>query len=204
MTISVPRPIARVRIVAVVVALVAVGLAGCTTSTPTASATPGCGGHVAEVLLGDDSATTVVAFDASESPKIFNLPATPAPTCAYRTTTQSTSSTGSSSTTHRTYLYIGISSADAQKLIAALGATTGQAPWTADFSNVPAPSSTPAPYALQTASWNYDAGAAAGQDRGSMAYAYNAPINPGIATQAGLEGSPNVLRIETELISSAK
>ena len=204
MTISVPRPIARACVVAVVAVVAAVGLAGCTTGAPTASATPSCGGHVKEVLLGDDSATDVVAFDASESPKVFDLPATPVPTCAYRTTTQSSGSTTTTSTTHRTYLYIGISSADAQKLIAALGATAGRAPWTADFANVPAPSSTPAPYALQTASWNYNASATAGQDRGSMGYAYNAPINPGIATQAGLEGSPNVLRIETELTSPAK
>jgi hypothetical protein len=196
------RPIARASLL-VVVAAALVALAGCSATPPAGSASTGCGGHVKEVLLGDDSATDVVAFDASESPKIFNLPAAPAPTCAYRTVT-TTQGTTPRMVTHRSYLYIGISSADAQKVIAAITATAGQVSWTAEFANVPAPSSTPAPYALQTATWDYNTSGAAGTDRGSMGYAYNAPINPGIAKQVGLEGSPNVLRVETEISTPKK
>ncbi len=202
MTFSVPRPLARIAVVAGTAVLAAGVLAGCS-STPTASATPSCDGHVKEVLLGDDSATTPVSFDPSESPKEFALPATPAPTCAYRS--QSTrSGTNPATITRRSYLYIDISAADAQKIIAALGATAGKAPWTAAYANVPAPSTTPAPSVLQTASWNYNAGGAAGQDRATMSYAYNAPLNPGIVIQAGLEGTPNVLRIDTEVTSPTK
>jgi len=197
------RPIARASVL-VVVAAALVALAGCSSTPPAGSGSTGCGGHVKEVLLGDDSATDIVAFDASESPKIFNLPAAPAPTCAYRTVT-TTQGITPMTVTHRSYLYIGISSADAQKVIAAIGATVGQAPpWSAEYANVPAPSSTPAPYALQTATWDYNASGAAGADRGSMGYAYNAPINPGIATQVGLEGAPNVLRVETEISTPKK
>lgn len=197
------RPIVRAALVAAT-AVLTLALAGCATdSTPAASATPSCTGHVKAVLLGDDSATDVVSFDASDSPKIFNLPATPVPNCVYRTAT-TTSGSSPTTVTHRTYLYIGISSDAAQKLIATLGATAGQSPWTGDYSNVPAPSTTPAPYALQAASWNYNVGGTSGQDRGSMSYAYNAPINPGVAAQAGVSGSPNVLRIETEITTPGK
>jgi hypothetical protein len=202
MTFSMPRPLARITAVAGAVVLTAAALAGCS-SEPTASATPTCEGHVKVVLLGDDSATTVVAFDPADSPKQFNIPATPAPTCAYRSESRR-QGTEPATVTHRTYLYIGITSDAAQKLIAGLNATAGQAPWTGSYANVPAPSTTPAPYTLQTASWDFNASAAPDQERGSMSYAYNAPINPGVAEQAGLEGTPNVLRIETELTSPSK
>jgi len=203
MTFTVPRPLARIAVVALVAGLAAAALSGCTQAEPAATDTPTCGGHVKAVLLGDDSATTAVSFDAAESPKQFGIPATPAPTCSYRderTTQGSTPST----ITHRTYLYVGVSADDAQKVIAALGATGGKAPWSASYVNVPAPSTTPAPYALQSVTWNYNQAAAGGAERGTMSYAYNAPINPGIATQAGLKGSPNVLRVETEVTSPAK
>jgi hypothetical protein len=202
MTFTVPRPLARIAVVALAAGIAAVALSGCT-QEPTASAKPTCDGHMKVVLLGDDSATDVVAFDASDSPKEFALPATPAPTCAYKTQTTTQGSTPST-VTHRTYLYVGLSADQAQKMIAALAATASKAPWTASYVNVPAPSATPAPYALQTTSWDYNAAGAAGQDRGSMSYVYNAPINPGIAVQAGLEGDPNVLRIETLVTSPSK
>jgi hypothetical protein len=192
------RPLLRAAVVAIS-ASVLVLLAGCTADTPTASATPSCGGHVQEILLGDDSATHEVAFDPGDSPKAFNLPASPAPTCAYRSTT-STHGNSPSTITHRTYLYIGISSGEAQKLIDALVATGATKGFTVDFTNTPAPSATPVPYALQTRTWNYTSPEAGSSERGSIGYAYNAPLNPGIVKQAGLEGSPNVLRIETELI----
>jgi hypothetical protein len=200
---SVPRPLVRAALVATVAAA-AVLLAGCT-STPqpaTTSGPPSCGGKVKEVLLGDDSATDVVPFDAGDSPKVFNLPTSPAPTCAYRTVTSAQGA--AKTTTHRSYLYIGITATDAQKIIAALATTAGQAPWTGEYSNVPAAGSTPAPGQLQTVSWRYNAGGGAGDDQGSMAYAYTAPLNPGLVTQAGLRGTKNILRIETELSSPAK
>jgi hypothetical protein len=205
MTFTVPRPFARIAVMALTAGLAAVVLAGCTQDHPAATDTPSCTGHVKTVLLGDDSATTVVDFDPAESPKQFGLPASPAPTCAYRDQ-HTTQGTTPSTVVHRTYLYIGISADDAQKLIAALGATGGKEPWVATYASVPAPSSTPAPYSLQTVTWSYTqaAGAGQGQERGTMSYAYNAPVNPGIAIQAGLKGSPNVLRIETEVTSPAK
>lgn len=204
MTFTMPRPLARIAVMALTASVAAIALAGCTQDHPTATDTPSCGGHVKSVLLGDDSATTSVAFDAADSPKQFGIPADPAPTCAYRDE-RTTQGTTPSTITHRTYLYIGISAADAQKVIAALGAVGGKAPWAATYVNVPAPSSTPAPYALQTVTWNYvqpiDGG---GQERGTMSYAYNAPVNPGVAIQAGVKGSPDVLRVETEVTSPAK
>ncbi|MGN6326234.1 hypothetical protein [Pseudolysinimonas sp.] len=203
MTFTVPRPLARLAAAALTAGLAAVVLAGCS-SEPKATATPTCDGHMKVVLLGDDSATTVVPFDPADSPKEFGIPASPAPACAYKTVQSVQDTTTPTTTTHRTYLYVGLSTDEAQKLIAALGATAGKQPWSIDYANVPAPSSTPAPYALQTASWNYNAGGTAGQDHGSMAYAFNAPINPGVATQAGIAGDPNVLRIETEITSPTK
>jgi hypothetical protein len=205
MTFTVPRPFARIAVVALAVGLAAVALTGCTQDKPPATDSPSCGGHVKTVLLGDDSATTIVPFDAAESPKQFGLPAAPAPTCAYRDE-HTTQGTTPSTVTHRTYLYIGISSDDAQKVIAALAATGGKAPWAATYASVPAPSSTPAPYVLQTVTWSYSqtASAGQGQERATMSYAYNAPLNPGVAIQAGVTGSPNVLRIETEITSPAK
>jgi hypothetical protein len=203
MSPTVPRrPLVRTAILAVAAATLIV-LAGCTSETPPASATPTCGGHVKEILLGDDSATHRVAFDAGDSPKAFNLPTSPAPTCAYRSVTK-THGTAPSTVTHRTYLYIGISAADAQKLIDALATTGATKGFSPTFTNTPVPSATPVPYALQTRTWNYAGSATGSTDRGSMGYAYNAPLNPGTVKQVGLEGSPNVLRIETELIQRAQ
>ncbi|GAA2084819.1 hypothetical protein GCM10009840_22190 [Pseudolysinimonas kribbensis] len=195
------RPLLRAAVVALSASALVL-LAGCTADTPAASASPSCGGHVKEILLGDDSATRQVAFDAGDSPKVFNVPASPAPTCAYRSST-STHGNAPSTITHRTYLYIGISSADAQKLIAAVAATGATKGFTASYTNTPAPSATPVPYALQTRTWSYTSPEPGGSDRGSIGYAYNAPLNPGIVKQVGLEGTPNVLRIETELIRRA-
>jgi len=196
------RPLARTALV-VASALALIALAGCTSDAPAASATPSCGGHVQEILLGDDSATKEVAFDAADSPKAFNLPSSPTPTCSYRSVS-TTQGTTPSTITHRTYLYIGISSADAQKLIAALAATGASKGFAPSYTNTPAPSSTPAPYALQTRMWSYTSQEQGSTDRGSIGYAYNAPLNPGTVKQVGLEGSPNVLRIETELIQRTK
>lgn len=198
---SLPRPIVRAVAVAALAAA-AVVLAGCSSGATQATATPTCGGKMAVVLLADDSSHDVVTFDPADSPKIFNLPTTPAPTCAYRSST--TSPTAKTTTTHRSYLYVGISTAEAQKIIAALGATAGQAPWTAGYANVPAAGSTPAPYALQTVTWDYNQGGAAGNDHGYMSYALNVPVNPGTAAQVPLTGDPNVLRIETEITSPSQ
>lgn len=202
MSRSVPRPLVRPVVVAVS-ALALVALAGCTSDAPGASSTPSCTGHVQEILLGDDSATKPVPFDAGDSPKVFNLPTTPAPTCSYRSVS-TTQGTTPSTITHRTYLYIGISASDAQKLIAALAATGATKGFSASYTNTPAPSATPVPYALQTRMWSYASPDQGSTDRGSIGYAYNAPLNPGTVKQVGLEGSPNVLRIETELIQRTK
>jgi hypothetical protein len=202
MSHSLPRPLVRAGLVLAAVALSATALAGCSSGATQATDKPTCGGKIAVVLLGDDSARDVVTFDAADSPKIFNLPTAPAPTCAYRSST--TSQTNKTTTTHRSYLYIGISDADAKKIIAALGATAGQAPWTGGYADVPAAGSTPAPYQLQTQYWNYNQGGTAGNDHGDMGYAYNVPINPGTAAQVPLSGDPNVLRIETEITSPSQ
>jgi hypothetical protein len=197
------RPIVRVSVTAGILAVALLALTGCTSETPAADSGATCTRHVKEVLLGDDSATQLVTFDPADSPKVFNLPTSPAPTCAYRSSSE-TQGTAPMTVVHRSYLYIGISSDDAQKLIAALGATGAHAPWSASYANVPAPSTTPAPSVLQTAAWDYNANGASGPDRGSMSYAYNAPVNPGIAKQVGLSGTPNVLRIETEISTPKK
>jgi hypothetical protein len=197
------RPILRVAVAAVVLAGAAGVLTGCT-SDPTPQATGGptdCSGKVDEVLLGDDSAHQAVAFDAADSPKAFNLPTAPAPTCAYRSTTESQQGTSDYTVTHRSYLYVGISDADAKKLIAAIQATGAAAPWTPAYSNVP---TDPPPSTPSNQDWDYNVAGAAGADRGSMGYTYVAPLNPGMVVQAGLSGTPNVLRIETEIRSPKK
>lgn len=198
---SLPRPLVRAVAATALVASAAV-LAGCSSGATQATDTPTCGGKIAVVLLGDDSARDVVTFDAGDSPQIFGLPGAPAPTCAYRSST--TSQTAKTTTTHRSYLYVGISVADAQKLIAALAATGGKAPWTVGYVDAPPPGATPAPYALQTETWNYNAGGSAGNDRGYMSYAWTSPVNPGTAAQVPLSGDPNVLRIETEITSPSQ
>ena len=200
-----PRPVVRALIVAIAVGAALTGLTGCTgSSTPSSTDGPvACGGKVKEVLLGDDSATTPIPFDAGSAPKIFAIASSPAATCEYQSASTLIQSGQSYTVTDNTYLYIGISDADAQKLIAGLTAATGAAPWTAEYSDAPAAGASPAPTSV-SAKWNYNLGGAPGDQRGSMAYVYSAPLSPGFVAQAALTGSPNVLRIETSLRAPKK
>jgi hypothetical protein len=184
-------------------------LAGCSSSSPTASNDP-CGNLIKKVLLTDDSATSVTAFAAADVPTIFAIPAAPTPTCYYKTTTTPPATNGISYTvTHRTLLYIGVSDADAAALVAAVRQTTSVAPWSLQYDN-PAPAPAPAPAAGATAApapesisssanWNYDFNGATTDDKGSMGFYSAVPVTPGTATHAGLSKVENVVRIETEL-----
>ncbi len=195
------RPVVRAMIVAIAVGGALTGLTACTGGdSPAASTGPvDCAGKVKMVLLGDESATTPVPFDAGSAQKIFAIAASPAANCAYQSSSDLSQSGQSYTVTDNTYLYVGISSADAQKLIAGITAATGAAPWTADYSNAPAPSASPAPSTSISAKWEYNLAGGPADLKGSMAYVYSAPLSPGLVVQAALTGTPNVLRIETEL-----
>ena len=193
----------------VLAASILVALAGCTQAPATVSA-DSCSGMISKVLLTDDSATTVTPFSSADVPKIFNISATPAPTCYYKTTTTSPPTGGVSYTvTHRTLLYIGLSDADAAALIAAVRKTASVAPWSVLFDDGSAPApATPAPTspasAVSSARWNYNFAGGAQDDKGQFGYYAALPLSDGTAVQAGLSKSENVLRIETELRQVAK
>ena len=195
------RPVVRAMLVAIAVGGALTGLTACT-GGGTPAATTGavdCTGKVKVVLLGDDSATTPIPFDAGSAPKIFAIADSPAATCEYQTSSNLTQSGQNYTVVDNTYLYIGISSADAQKLMAAVTGATGAAPWVGEFSNAPAPTASPSPTVSISAKWDYNPGGGPNDQKGSMAYVYSGPLSPGLVVQAGLTGSPNVLRIETSL-----
>jgi hypothetical protein len=205
----VPRPLALIRASAVAAVLTA-ALVGCT-QAPTSAPTSSCAGSVQKVLLTDNSATTVTSYTASDVPKIFAVPATPVPTCYYRTTTEPQPINGVSYTvTHRTLLYIGLSDAEAAALVAGLRKTVSVAPWTVSYDNAapaPAAGATPSPgstTSTSSAQWEYNFSGAATDDKGEMGYLEATPITQGTATHAGLANAVNVLRIETELRSPKK
>jgi hypothetical protein len=201
----VPRFTAITR-AALAASLVAVALAGCT-QAPTATPTTNCAGAIEKVLLGDDSATSTASFSAADVPKIFAIPATPAPTCYYTTTTTPPAVGGVSLTvTHRTLIYIGLSDAQTSALVAAVRATVGVAPWTAQYDDgVPVkPTASPSPTAVPGVAsyaglWQYDFNGPVTDSKGSMGYYVAAPMTLGTATQAGLPQAVNVVRVETEL-----
>ncbi|CAN5529970.1 hypothetical protein BH10ACT6_BH10ACT6_04110 [soil metagenome] len=204
-----PRSLALVRASAAA-ALVAAALVGCT-QTPTATPTSSCAGSTQKVLLTDDSASTVTAYDAADVPKIFAIPATPAPSCYYKTTTEPAPINGVSYiVTHRTLLYIDLSEADAAALVAGLRTTVSVPPWTVSYDNAPAApaaGATPTPGTIATSSsaqWEYNFNGAPTDDKGEMGYLESIPITLGTATHAGLSKAVNVVRIETELRSPKK
>lgn len=188
--------------------LVAVALGGCT-SSPRPAATSSCSGMVKKVLLSDDSASQVTAFNAGDVAKIFDISGSPAPSCSYVSTSTSPSVNGVSyAVTHRTLLYIGLTDAQTSTLVAAVRKTVSVAPWTVEYDDgIPAASTaTPAPSASAGALpisyaglWQYDFNGPDTDQKGEMGYYVALPVTSGTAAQAGLASAVNVVRVETEL-----
>lgn len=203
-----PRSFVRALSVASALAISAIALTGCTQAPPTTQVND-CGGIISKVLLSDDSGTTVATFSATDVPKIFDLPGSPAPTCYYSSVVPPTPQGGTAYVeTHRTLLYIGLSDSDAAAIIASIRKTVSVKPWTVRFDyDAPAPTPTPGatnapttPASTTTsARWYYNFAGAATDDKGEMGYYKSTPISQGTALQAGLSKPVNVLRVETEL-----
>jgi len=203
----VPRSLFRALAAASAVVVAAIALSGCTSSPrPTVDS---CGGIISKVLLTDDSGTTATKFNAADVPKIFDIPASPAPTC-YFSTVAPPSSQGSIAyvETHRTLLYIGLSDSEARTIIASIRKTVSVKPWTVRFDyDTPAPTPTPGatasptarPSTTTSARWYYNFSGSATDDKGQMGYYLSEPVSQGTALQAGLDKPVNVLRVETEL-----
>ena len=149
-----PRSSIRAFAAASAVAIAALALTGCT-QTP-ASSQDDCAGIISKVLTTDDSATTVTPFVATDIPKIFALPSTPAPTCYYVTTSTPAPTNGVTYVqTQRTLLYIGISDSQSAAMIAAIRKTVSVAPWTVRFdygATAPAAGATPTASPASTSS----------------------------------------------------
>ena len=206
-----PRSLVRALAVASALALAAITLSGCT-SAPPGSTVDDCAGIISKVLLTDDSATTVAKFTAGDVPKIFNVPGTPTPTCYYSSVETLAPQAGVVHTqAHRTLLYIGLSESDAQAIIASIRKTVSVKPWTVRFDyGTPAPAAgatatpTAAASTSSSARWYYNFAGAATDDKGEMGYYESTPISQGVALQAGLDKSVNLLRVETELTQVKK
>ena len=206
-----PRSLARALAVASALAVATIALSGCTQAqtTPTVD---NCAGIISKVLLTDDSAATVTTFNAGAVPKIFDLPSTPAPTCYYSSVvTQPPQGGVVHNVSHRTLLYIGLSDADAQAIIASIRKTVSVTPWTVRFDyGTPAPAAgatatpTAAASTSSSARWYYNFAGPASDDKGEMGYYESTPISQGAAIQAGLGKPVNVLRVETELTQVKK
>jgi len=185
----------------------ALALSGCT-KPPTGTSVGDCSGIVSKVLLSDDSGTTVAKFSASDLPKVFDIPASPAPTCYYSSVVNPPAQGGPAYVeTHRTLLYIGLSDSEDEAIIASIRKTVTAELWTVRFDyDTPAPSPTPGATATPTAGpsttsarWYYNFAGASTDDKGEMGYYLTAPISQGTALQAGLSKPVNVLRVETQL-----
>jgi len=192
---------------AILVATVA--LSGCT-QAPARPAVDNCAGIVSKVLLSDDSGTTTAKFNAADVPKIFDIPASPAPTCYYSSVAPTPTDAGIAYVeTHRTLLYIGLSDSDARAIIASIRKTVTAKLWTVRFdydtpAPTPTPGATPAPTTTKpsttiSARWYYNFAGAATDDKGQLGYYLSEPISQGTALQAGLDKAVNVLRVETVL-----
>lgn len=200
-----PRFTPRAIAAASAVAVAALVLTGCT-QAPVVTKDQ-CAGIISKVLTTDDSATKVARFSAGDLPKIFGIPASPAPSCYYSTTSTTPPLSGVSYVqTQRTLLYIGISDSDLQTIVAALRKTVSAKPWTVRFdygTPAAAAGSTASPSALASAStsarWYYNFNGPATEDKGEMGYYASTPISQGTATQAGLSKPQNLLRVELEL-----
>lgn len=203
-----PRSLFRASATASAVIVVAIALSGCT-QAPTRPTADSCGGIISKVLLTDDSGTTAAKFNAADVPKVFNIPASPAPTCYYSSVVPTPSQNGIAYVeTHRTMLYIGISDSEAKSLIESIRKTASVKPWTVRFDyDKPVPTPTPAATASPTttssatasARWYYDFAGPSTDDKGQLGYYLSKPISQGTALQAGLGKPVNVLRVETEL-----
>ncbi len=206
-----PRFLARALAVASAVAVATIALSGCT-QAPTTQTVDDCKGIISKVLLTDDSATAVATFSTGDVPKIFDIPGTPAPTCYYSSVlTQPPQGGVVHTVSHRTLLYVGLSDADAQAIIASIRKTVSAKPWTVRFDyGTPAPAAgatatpTPAASTSTSARWYYDFAGSATDDKGEMGYYESTPISQGTAIQAGLGKPVNVLRVETELTQVKK
>ena len=206
-----PRSLVRALAVVSALAAAAITLTGCT-QAPAATTVDNCAGVISKVLLTDDSATTVAKFAVDDVPKIFNVPGTPAPTCYYSSVETLPPKAGVVSIeSHHTLLYIGLSDSDAQAIIASIRKTVSVKPWTVRFdygTPTPAAGATATPTAAASTSssarWYYNFAAGATDDKGEMGYYESTPISQGVALQAGLAKSANVLRIETELTQVKK
>ena len=187
--------------------LAALALSGCT-KAPTGTSVGDCSGIVSKVLLSDDSGTVVTKFSASDLPKVFDIPASPAPTCYYSSVVSPPAQGGPAYVeTHRTLLYIGLSDSEDRAIIASIRKTVTAKLWTVRFDyDTPAPTPTPGATATPTAGpsttsarWYYNFTGAATDDKGEIGYYLTAPISQGTALQAGLSKPVNVLRVETQL-----
>jgi hypothetical protein len=204
----VPRSLFRASAAASIVVVATIALSGCT-QAPTRPTADSCSGIISKVLLTDDSGTTATKFNAADVPKIFDIPASPAPTCYYSSVAPTPVASGVGYVeTHRTLLYIGISDSDARSIIESIRKTVSVKPWTVRFDyDKPSPSPTPgatasptaAPAGTTSARWYYNFTGSSTDDKGQLGYYFSKPISQGTALQAGLDKTVNVLRVETEL-----
>jgi len=204
----VPRSLFRASAAVSAVVVAAIALSGCT-QAPTRPTVDNCAGIISKVLLSDDSGTTAAKFNVGDVPKIFDIPASPAPTCYYSSVAPTPTDGGIAYVeTHRTLLYIGLSDSDAKAIIASIRKTVTAKLWTVRFDyDTPAPTPTPGattaptakPSITASARWYYNFAGAATDDKGELGYYLSEPISQGTAQQAGLDKAVNVLRVETVL-----
>ena len=164
------------------------------------------------MLLTDDSATTSAKFSAGDVPKIFNVPGTPAPTCYY-SSVPTLPPQGRSCTPRAPHAALHRAERlRCAAIIASIRKTVSVKPWTVRFDyGTPTPGRRGPPRhrraAASTSSsarWYYNFAGAATDDKGEMGYYESTPISQGVALQAGLDKSVNVLRVETELTQVKK
>lgn len=202
-----PRSLFRVAAAASAVLVAGLALSGCT-QAPTTTTAHDCAGIISKVLLSDDSGTKVATFSASDIPKVFEIPASPAPTCYYSSVVPIPTQGGVAYVeTHRTLLYIGLSDTQDEAIISSIRKTVTEKLWTVRFDyDTPQPTPTPGATATPTplpttrsARWYYNFAGAASEDKGEMGYYLSAPASLGTAQQAGLTKPVNVLRVELQL-----
>lgn len=202
-----PRSLVRPGAAASVALLAVLALSACT-QAPVATSANDCSGIISKVLLTDDSGTEVAKFSASDVPKVFDIPASPAPTCYYSSVVTPPAQAGVAYIeTHRTLLYIGLSDSQDQAIIASIRKTVTAKLWSVRYdydtpAPTPAPGATSAPTpqpSTTSARWYYNFAGTGSDDKGEMGYYLSAPISQGTALQAGLSKPVNVLRVETQL-----
>ena len=206
----VPRSLFRATAAAFVLAAAAIALSGCT-QAPAAACCRRLRRHhlegAAQRRLGQRLAAK---FSAADVPSIFQIPASPAPTCYYSTVVPpSPQSTIAYVETHRTLLYIGLSDSDAkchhrvdqedglgQALDGPLRLRQARPERDAGRHR---DTDDHRPRSTTSARWYYNFAGAATEDKGQLGYYLSEPISQGTALQAGIQKPVNVLRVETEL-----